>query len=201
MKIIEVKCGGETLSIPRAETYRDCLELARSDAYRYTGRRESLRKMLVMTLLNKGFSCTFWMRLASIRGWLYPLAKLKVLRNSQKYGLQIAPTCLIGYGLYIGHGFGTIVSPSAVIGNNCNLGQFTTIGRNGSKAGILGNNVYVGTSACILGDVIVGSGATVGAGAVVVRDVPSGITVGGVPARTISESLHPEFFEYPYPLQ
>jgi len=113
-------------------------------------------------------------------------------RLSRKYGIQISPRTKIGYGLYIGHGVGIIVSHTAVIGNNCNLSQFTTIGsnrskdNNKSKAAIIGDNVYIGPSVCIVGNVHINNNTTIGAGAVVVKDIPENATVAGVPAKVIS---------------
>jgi serine O-acetyltransferase len=104
----------------------------------------------------------------------------------RKYGLQIYPQTKIGYGLYIGHGIGIIISPSAEIGNNCNLSQFTTIGTNHKKAAIIGDNVYIGPSVCIVEDVNIGNNVSIGAGAVVVKDVPENATVAGVPAKILN---------------
>jgi serine O-acetyltransferase len=103
-----------------------------------------------------------------------------------KYGLQIYPQTKIGYGLYIGHGIGIIISPSAEIGNNCNLSQFTTIGTNHKKAAIIGDNVYIGPSVCIVEDINIGNNVSIGAGAVVVKDVPENATVAGVPAKILN---------------
>jgi serine O-acetyltransferase len=104
----------------------------------------------------------------------------------RKYGLQIYPQTKIGYGLYIGHGIGTIISSSAKIGNNCNLSQFTTIGTNHKKAATIGDNVYIGPSVCIVEDVNIENNVTIGAGAVVVKDVPENATVAGVPAKILN---------------
>jgi serine O-acetyltransferase len=104
----------------------------------------------------------------------------------RKYGLQIHPQTKIGYGLYIGHGVGIIVNSTAEIGNNCNLSQFTTIGTNRKKAAIIGDNVYIGPSVCIVEDVNIGNNVTIGAGAVVVKDIPENATVAGIPAKILN---------------
>lgn len=103
-----------------------------------------------------------------------------------KTGIWIQARTQIGYGLYIGHGIGLVVNPTARIGNNCNLSQFMTIGANDGKAAVIGDNVYIGPSVCIVEDVEIGNNATIGAGAVVVKDVPMNATVAGVPAKIIS---------------
>ncbi len=105
---------------------------------------------------------------------------------SIKYGLQIPFETSIGHGLYIGHGIGIVVNPTAEIGCNCNLSQFTTIGSNNGKAAVIGNNVYIGPSVCIVENVKIGNNVTIGAGAVIVKDIPDDATVAGVPGKVVS---------------
>lgn len=105
----------------------------------------------------------------------------------------------IGYGLYIGHYCGTIVSPHAIIGNNVNLSQFTTIGAVRGEAAVIGDNTYIGPSVCIVGRVNIGKNCTIGAGAVVTHDIPAGSTAAGVPAKVISAKKQ-DYMQYPYPL-
>ena len=143
--------------------------------------------MWVKSFRNPSYALSFWLRLSSYKGWLYYYSRIRLSFVTKKYGLQISPNTRIGYGLYIGHGFGTIVNPTAVIGNNVNLSQFSTIGSNKNKAAVIGNNVYIGPSVCIVENVSIGSNASIGAGSVVVKDVPKNSTVAGVPAKVISE--------------
>lgn len=104
----------------------------------------------------------------------------------QKYGIQIPRRCKIGYGFYIGHGIGIVINGGTVIGNNVNISQFLTIGSNKGTPAVIGDNVYIGPNVCIVEDVHIGNNATIGAGSVVVKDVPEGATVAGVPAKVIS---------------
>lgn len=193
MEHIKVRNGEEDIMIPIPKSYTDCITLIRSDYYRHTGQKLSLFKMWIKTFRNPVFRLSFWLRLAAYRGWLYYYARLRLASVSQRYGLQISPTCRIGYGLYIGHGFGTIINPTAVIGNNVNLSQFTTIGSNKGKAATIGDNVYIGPSVCIVEDVCIGSNVSIGAGSVVVKNVPKNTTVAGVPSKVISEKAPGRF--------
>ena len=129
-----------------------------------------------------------WLRLSSKRNIFRLLAKYMRKKYSIRYGIDIPHATSIGYGLYIGHGIGIVVNPTAVIGNNCNLSQFTTIGSNDGQGAIIGDNVYIGPSVCIVEDVKIGNNVTIGAGAVVVKDIPDNATAAGVPARVISYS-------------
>lgn len=163
------------------------VELITSDYWRYTGTIASLFKMLLATRYNHCFAYTFWLRIAANEvGWISEVAKRMHGRLSRKYGMQIPYETSIGYGLYIGHGIGIVVNGTAVIGNNCNLSQFTTIGANDGKAAEIGDNVYIGPSVCLVENIKIGNSVTIGAGAVVVKNVPDNATVAGVPAKVIS---------------
>jgi serine O-acetyltransferase len=120
------------------------------------------------------------------------LTVLLLHRYAIRFGIDISRDARIGSGLYIGHFGGIVVNAAVLIGDNCNLSQGVTLGQvnRGPKAGCptLGNNVYVGPGAKIIGRISVGDGAAVGANAVVVDDVPPHAAVGGVPARVLSEA-------------
>lgn len=91
----------------------------------------------------------------------------------------------IGGGLYIQHGFATMIAAKS-IGENCWINQQVTIGYNGQgDPPVIGDHVTITCGAKVLGSITIGDHVTVGANAVVIRDVPPNCTVGGVPARVL----------------
>lgn len=91
----------------------------------------------------------------------------------------------IGGGLYIQHGFSTMIAAES-IGENCWINHDVSIGYNGNgKPPVIGNNVMITCGAKVLGDLTVGDGAIIGANAVVIRDVEPGAVMGGVPAKRL----------------
>lgn len=92
----------------------------------------------------------------------------------------------IGPGLFIQHGFSTMISASK-IGKNCRINQQVTIGYSHKKTDspIIGDNVLIGAGAKVIGAVTIGNNSKVGANAVVVKNVPPNCTVVGVPARIV----------------
>lgn len=175
-------------SIPIPESYKDCVELIRSDYYRFSGKKEKLWRMFLHTFIEPSFAFTFWLRMSSYKtkSPLYFLSKLIHRHLMFKYSLMIPSSTLIGYGLYLGHPASIIVNHTAVIGNNVNLSQFTTIGSNHKQAAVIGDNVYIGPSVCLIENVHIGKNVTIGAGSIVTKDIPKGAVAVGNPARVIS---------------
>lgn len=107
-----------------------------------------------------------------------------------KYGIGIPYMTDIGEGFYIGHFGGIIINSNVVIGKNVNLSHGVTIGKGwgrGTGCPTIGDEVYIGPNSTIVGEITVGSNAAIGANAFVNKDVKSGSTVGGVPAKMISQ--------------
>lgn len=108
-------------------------------------------------------------------------------------GADIPLDCQIGGGLLLPHPNGIVIHPKAIIGPNCLIFQQVTIGtRSGNLLPVIGGHVDIGAGAKILGGVRIGDHACIGANAVVLKDVPSGKTVAGIPAVVVdSNSLLP----------
>jgi serine O-acetyltransferase len=179
-------------------TWKRCRALIASDLWRYAGELGT-GTLWGRFLSTPGFRYSSLLRFygyARTVSWCqFGVRQVTVLllhRYAIRFGLDISRDTRIGSGLYIGHFGGIVVNASVVIGDNCNLSQGVTLGQinRGPKAGcpVIGNNVYIGPGAKIIGNIRVGDHAAVGANAVVVDDVPSNSTVGGVPARVISDA-------------
>jgi serine O-acetyltransferase len=178
-------------------TWERCRGLIASDLWRHAGK------------LGAG---AFWSRFVCVPGFRYAvllrfyaycrtaawcqsgvrhLTVLLLRHYSIRFGIDISRDAHIGSGLYIGHYGGIFVNEGVVIGDNCNISQDVTLGQQnrGDKAGcpVIGNNVYIAPGAKIIGRVQIGDHAAIGANAVVVNDVAPHTTVGGIPARPISE--------------
>lgn len=135
---------------------------------------------------NHCFNYSFWLRLAHEKNLMWPFAVWMHRRLSVKYSMKIPRQCKIGYGLYLGHGICMVANDKTVIGNNVNLSQFLNIGSNHSTPATIGDNVWIGPNVCLVEDVHIGNNSNIAAGSVVIKDVPEGATVAGVPAKVIS---------------
>lgn len=178
--------------------YAEYRRLVQSDLYRLTA-RSGLRTLLAEVLFGDAFKYTFWMRTArftnsrtALKYSLYPFAKLLLRHYRFKFGIDIPFTTRIGGGFYIGHFSCIFVNEECVIGNNCNISQGVTLGttNRGAKAGnpVIGDNVYIGPGAKVIGAIRVGNHAAIGANCVVTHDVPDHAVVVGVPGRVISQA-------------
>lgn len=166
-----------------------------SDYYRYTGKKLTPFKLCIKAIfgVNHCFRYSFWLRLSKQRGGVGLLARQLHKHYSIKYGIQIPASTKIGYGFYIGHGVGIVINAKTTIGNNVNISQFLSIGTVHRTPATIGDNVYIGPHVSIVENVNIGSNSLVGAGSVVIKDIPEDSTAVGNPARIVGENKHPEY--------
>ena len=196
MKFEKIKVGeADYIVIPLAESYRDCVELIRSDIYRHHGIRFSAFR-IVIHMLAHPFSLLVWQRLCGYKGVLYYPSKLmhKLCCNLRQIDLPIETR--IGFGLYLGHKRCMVINGGTIIGNNVSLFQFLNIGTEHNTPAIIGDEVYVGPGVCIVENVRIGSKSSIGAGAVVTKDVPAESTCAGVPAKVINYNDPGRFIKF-----
>lgn len=122
----------------------------------------------------------------------YFLARWVSQRGVRKTGIEIHPGAQIGKGFFIDHGNGVIIGETTVIGDNVTLYQGVTLGGTGKEHGkrhpTIGNNVMISTGAKVLGSFKIGDNSKIGAGSVVLEEVPPGSTVVGVPGHVVKRN-------------
>lgn len=172
----------------------DAVALFRRDAARWiqpeaVAPLEQVTPRTVLRLLHRyrPLRAMAWLRFG---GWARSLGVPGVTgmvqrRLARVYGLEMSPGADIAGGLYVAHPSGTTISALRV-GENVSVIAAATIGLRGEGAAPrIGDRVYIGAGARVLGDIDIADDAVVGANAVVIHDVPAGATVVGVPARPV----------------
>ena len=147
-------------------------------------------------ITNGSFKITFWFRIGnflqskSIPLWepLYYIVAVIYKHNQFKTGTQLPMNTKVGGGLVFPHYGCQIIHYDAILGENVHIFQGVTIGgMRGKGVPRIGNNVILFSGAKVVGDIVIGDNAVVGAGAVVNKDVPAGSVVAGVPAKVVSQ--------------
>ena len=122
----------------------------------------------------------------------YFLARWISQRAVRKTGIEIHPGAQIGKGFFIDHGNGVIIGETTIIGDNVTLYQGVTLGGTGKEHGkrhpTIGNNVMISAGAKVLGSFKIGENSKIGAGSVVLAEVPPNSTVVGVPGRVVKRN-------------
>lgn len=191
---------GTNIRIPVAENYKDCMMLIKSDRYRLSGKIESSALILLRGLFSYKRQILFWLRLSQYKGFLYPICRTMYKLVSDKSQVQIPPSTKIGFGFYIGHEICMVINKGTIIGNNVNISQFLNIGTNHETPALIGDNVYIGPQVSIVEDVKIGNNTSIGAGAVVVTDIPENATAVGVPAKVINYNNPGRYVDKRYPI-
>src|SRR5262245_16693156 len=117
-------------------------------------------------------------------------------QSSRIFAVDINPAARMGIGIMLDHGTGIVIGETAVVGDSCSILQNVTLGGTGKETGDrhpkIGSNVLLSVGAKVLGNIKVGDCSVVGAGSVVLKEVPPRTTVAGVPAKTIGPAGCPE---------
>jgi serine O-acetyltransferase len=168
--------------------------------------KERLREVL----FNRGMWAVIGYR---FRRWIYTRRLPRPLRLALNWfaaffqvatevltGIELPPSVEAGPGLYLPHGGTLVIASRSVLGANCTLAHGVTIGLGGHSRDdhpVIGDRVYLGPGAAVIGPITVGDDALVGAGAIVLRPVPPRAVVSGNPARVLSRKGSFDLIEYP----
>ncbi|HHU77516.1 MAG: serine O-acetyltransferase [Caldicoprobacterales bacterium] len=156
-------------------------------------RDPAARNVLEVLLCYSGFHAVVLHRFAH---WLHRrrlklIARMVSQFNRFLTGVEIHPAVRIGQGLFIDHGMGVVIGETTVIGDNVTIYQGATLGGTGKETGkrhpTIGNNVVISCGAKILGPFHVGDNSKIGAGSVVLSEVPPNSTVVGIPGRVVKK--------------
>ena len=157
----------------------------------YKARDPAARSSFEVWLLYPGIKATQSHKRAH---WCYThghklLARIISQRSRKKTGIEIHPGAKIGKRFVIDHGMGIVIGETAEIGDDCLIYQGVTLGGTGKDTGkrhpTLGNNVLIGAGTKVLGPVYIGDNSRIGAGSVVLRNLPANCTAVGVPAEVV----------------
>jgi serine O-acetyltransferase len=174
----------------------------------YRERDPAARSQLEVLLCYPGLHAQLWHRMSHGLWQARLYLPARVLANVSRLltGIEIHPAARLGRRLVIDHGMGVVIGETAEIGDDCTLYHQVTLGgtslAHGKRHPTIGNNVIIGAGAKVLGAIIVGDGARVGANAVVTQPVPAGVTVVGIPARPVDRARpRPSFDAYGTPCE
>ncbi len=155
------------------------------------------RSVLEVIFCYPGLHALWIHRLAHFLWWhkLRFLARFASHISRFLTGIEIHPGARIGRRFFIDHGVGVVIGETAEIGDDVLMYQGVVLGgttfEKKKRHPTIGNNVVLGTGAVVLGAITVGDGARIGSGSVVIRPVPPGVTVVGVPGRIVEDSRRP----------
>ena len=149
------------------------------------------KNLLEVLICYPGLHALFMHRIAhKLYKYKIPLIP-RIISNISRLitGIEIHPGAQIGRYFFIDHGMGVVIGETTIIGNNVLIYQGVTLGGTGKESGkrhpTLKNNIVVGSGAKVLGNITIGSNARIGAGSVVITDVPDDSTVVGIPGRIV----------------
>ncbi|MBI4188050.1 MAG: serine O-acetyltransferase [Chloroflexi bacterium] len=169
----------------------------REDIQTVFAKDPAARSTLEVVLCYPGLHALWYHRLARFF-WQHNLKLLgRLISHINRFftNIEIHPGAKIGRRFFIDHGAGVVIGETAEIGNDVLMYQGVVLGgttlKKGKRHATIGNNVEMGSGAIALGPIIIGDGARIGSGSVVVKSVPPGATVVGIPGRTVEDSHEP----------
>ncbi|MDB5613787.1 MAG: cysE [Devosia sp.] len=180
-----------------AETLQDAPEIginARVDLAATLERDPACHRAIEPLLYFKGYQAiqTHRFAYAMLKAGRRDFALYLQSRSSQVFQVDINPAVVIGKGIMLDHGTGLVIGETAVVGDNVSMLQNVTLGGTGKsdqdRHPKIGNGVLIGAGAKVLGNIIIGECSRIGAGSVVLKEVPPRVTVAGVPAKVIGEA-------------
>jgi serine O-acetyltransferase len=157
-------------------------------------RDPAARSRMEVLLLYPGVHALAWHKLVH---WLYchrVFGLARFLSQLVRFvtGIEIHPGARVGRGVFIDHGMGVVIGETAIVGSDVTIYQGVTLGGTGKETGkrhpTIDDGVVVSAGAIVLGSITVGANSKIGAGAVVIHDVPPECTVVGVPGRVVARS-------------
>lgn len=176
---------------------REILETLKQDIEAVRERDPAARNLLEILLAYPGLHALWIHRLAH-RLWKLKIPVVpRLISHINRWltGIEIHPGAKIGKGVFIDHGMGVVIGETTEIGDNVTLYQGVTLGGTGKEKGkrhpTVGRNVVIAAGAKVLGPITIGDDSKVGAGAVVIRDVPPRCTVVGVPGKVVVREGEP----------
>jgi len=170
----------------------DMIAAAEADLRAVEERDPAIRSLLQPFLYFKGFQALQAWRVAN---WLWTRDRTTLAlhfqsRMSELFQVDVHPAARLGQGIFIDHGTGVVIGETAVVGDDVSMLHAVTLGGTGAQRGDrhpkIGKGVLLGAGAKVLGNITVGDYAKVASGSVVLKPVPAGCTVAGVPARLVN---------------
>ena len=165
---------------------------AEADLQAVAERDPAIRSLLQPFLYFKGFQA---LQASRVAHWLWTQGRETLAfhfqsRISELFQIDIHPGAQLGKGLFFDHGTGIVIGETAVVGDDVSMLHAVTLGGTGAERGDrhpkIGKGVLLGAGAKVLGNILIGDYAKVASGSVVLKPVPSGCTVAGVPARLVN---------------
>lgn len=159
-------------------------------------KRDPAIKSTLEVFLYPSFRAQFYHKISKYfyKHKMYFLARLISEFAKRRTGIEIHPGATIGKNLFIDHGMGVVIGQTAIIGNDVTMFHGVTLGGTGNEKTkkrhpTIGNNVFIGSGAKVLGNITIGNNVKIGANAVVLKNVEKNRTIVGIPGYVVKENV------------